>query len=466
MISLFCSCEKEKMSSSSNAILHFSSDTITFDTLLTTIGSPTRILRAINRSNENLVISSVRLAGGKQSDFRLNVNGDASNESYNVQIPAQDSIFIFVEALLGKNGGNIPLVTEDSIIFTINNIEQKVRILAWGQDFVMIKSNHIRTSVWNKDRPYLVYNEAFVDSGQTLTVEPGTTVYFHKNAGLKVKGTLKVLGTFGEPVEFKGDRLEPAFNDTPDQWNGVILYSGSHNNRINYAKIKNANIGLQVGTIEHSGYASLELSNTRIENMSWSGIWAMKSKILAYNCVISNVRYYNTALLLGGDYQFYHTTFANYYNKLSSGMRTTETLIVSNYLVDNNSGARYVGDLKEAIFGNCIITGNRINELSISMDKQGAANYLFDRSLIQISDTFKLAEPNRFIDIIRNVNPRFKNPYKGNFELDTLSIVKDYGKTNYAKTYPLDLKYDSRMSDDGPDLGAFERIEKKNSTKK
>jgi len=466
IISLFYACEKEKMNSSSNAILHFSSDTITFDTLFTSIGSPTRNLRVINQTNENVVISSVRLAGGKQSGFRLNVNGDASLESYNVQIPAQDSIFIFVEALLGKNGKNVPLVTEDSIIFLINNIEQKVRLLAWGQDFVMVKSEHIKTAVWNSDRPYLIYNEAIVDSGQTLTIGAGTTIYFHKYAGLKVKGTLKVLGTFEEPVEFKGDRLEQSFSDTPDQWNGIILYSGSHNNKINYAKIKNANIGLQVGTIEHTGFASLELSNTRIENMSWSGIWAMKSKILAYNCVISNVRYYNTALLLGGDYQFYHTTFANYYNKLSSGMRTTETLIVSNYLVDNKTGTRYVGDLKEATFGNCIITGNRVNELSISMDKQGMSNYLFDRSLVQISDTFKLAEANRFVDIIRNVNPRFKNPYKGNFELDTLSIVKDYGKANYSKAYPLDLKYDSRISDDGPDLGAFERIEKKNRAKK
>jgi hypothetical protein len=466
VLSLFYACEKEKMSSSTDAVLHFSSDTITFDTLFTSIGSPTRNLRVINRTNENVVISSVRLAGGKQSGFRLNVNGEASNDSYNVLIPAQDSIFIFIEAILEKTGKNSPLVTEDSIVFTIKNIEQKVRLMAWGQDFVLIKSEHIKTSVWTKDRPYLVYNEALVDSGQTLTIESGTTVYFHKNAGLKVKGILKALGTFNEPIEFKGDRLEPSFNDTPDQWNGIILYSGSHNNKINFAKIKNANIGLQVGTIEHSGFASVELSNTRIENMSWAGIWAMKSKILAYNCVISNIRYYNTALLLGGDYQFYHTTFANYYNKLSSGMRTTETLILSNYLVDNKTGVRYVGDLKEATFGNCIITGNRANELLISMDKQGGSNYLFDRNLIQISDTFKLVEPTHFVDNIRNVNPRFKNPYKGNFELDTLSIVKDYGKLNYAKLYPTDLKSDSRISDDGPDLGAFERIEKKNGIKK
>jgi hypothetical protein len=466
VIFLFYACEKEKLNSSSGVVLHFSADTITFDTLFTSIGSPTKNLRVINQTNENIVISSVRLAGGSHSDFRLNVNGDVTNETFSLQIPARDSIFIFIEATLGKTGKSSPLITEDSIIFRINNIEQKVRLMAWGQDFVLIKSDILKTSTWNNDRPYLVYNEALVDSGQTLNIEPGTTVYFHKNAGLKVKGTLKVNGTFEDPVEFRGDRLEPAFNDIPDQWNGIILYSGSHNNKINYAKIKNANIGLQVGTIEHSGYASVELSNTRIENMSWSGIWAMKSRILAYNCIISNVRYYNTALLLGGDYQFYHTTFANYYNNLSSGIRTTETLVISNYLVDINTGVRYVGDMKEAIFGNCIITGNRVNELLVSMDKKGESNYLFDRSLIQISDTFKITEPNRFVDIIRNVNPRFKGPYKGNFELDTLSILKDYGKFNYGKLYPTDLKNESRLNDDGPDPGAFERVEKKNGTKK
>ena len=100
------------------------------------------------------------------------------------------------------------------------------------------------------------------------------------------------MGTMEEPVEFKGDQVESSGNDSYERWNGIILFSGSHNNKIDYAIIKNANIGLQVGTIEHSGFASLVLSNSRIEDMSWSGIWAMKSKILAYNNVISNVRYW------------------------------------------------------------------------------------------------------------------------------------------------------------------------------
>jgi hypothetical protein len=459
LFTLFYSCEKEKENSSSDGTLHFSSSVITFDTLFTSIGSTTKNLRVINQSNENVIISSIKLAGGKESGFKLNINGEATNEATNIKIPARDSIYIFVEASLENNGKINPLVSEDSILFRINNIEQKVKLIAWGQDFNLIKSEVINTSSWTNDKPYLVYNYAYVDSGQVLTIEPGTTIYFHGKAGLFVKGTLIVKGTLDEPVEFKGDQPESA--NILDQWNGIVLFSGSHNNKIDHAIIKNANIGLQVGTIEHGGFASVTLTNTRIENMSWSGIWAMKSKILAYNCIISNVRYYNTALLLGGDYQFYNTTFANYYNNLSLGLRTTETLVVSNYLVDNKSGVRYVGDMKEATFGNCIITGNRANELLVSMDKRGDANYLFDRCLIQVADTFKFKEPNRFNEILRNVNPRFKNPYKGNFELDTLSIAKDFGKPSYGKLYPFDIKDECRILDAGPDLGAYERIEKK-----
>ena len=103
-----------------------------------------------------------------------------------------------------------------------------------------------------------------------------------------------------------------------------------------------------------------------------------------------------------------------------------------------------------------------MNELMISMDAKGGSNYLFDRSLIQVSDTFRIAEADHFKGVIRNVNPRFKSPYNSNFELDTLSIAKDYGKSEYAKWYPADLKNESRISDEGPDLGAYERIEKKN----
>ncbi len=461
-LSLLGGCQKERESVPNGRLLAFSSDTIAFDTLFTSIGSPTKNLRVVNSGNDRIVVSSIRLAGGNNSGFSLNINGEATNEVFNVEIPAHDSIFIFVEANLYKGDNRQKMVAEDSIIFQVNNREQKVRLLAWGKDYKLINAEMLRTTTWTKEKPYLVYNYAFVDSCQVLTIEPGCTIYFHKNAGLFIKGTLIVKGTLAEPVVFKGDRLENGYLNLPGQWNGITLLSGSHNNFIDHSIIKNANIGLQVGNIEKSGFASVELTNTRIENMSWSGIWAMKSKILAYNCVIANVGYYNTALLLGGDYQFYHTTFANFYANMPGNVRSTETVTISNYLDNSKKGAKYVGDLNQAIFGNCIISGSNPDELRISIDKQGKGNYLFDHCLIQISDTYKLPDPNRFIGLIRNKSPRFINPQKGIYELDTLSVAKDCGKNGYDKIVPFDLKGIDRDKDAGPDLGAFERVEKKN----
>ena len=461
MFSIFGSCQKEGESDSNGKLLSFSTDILAFDTIFNRIGSPTKNLRVFNASSDPIIISSIRLAGGQSSGFRLNINGEASNEVFNIEIPARDSIFVFVEATLNKIGNQQLMVAEDSILFRVSGREQKVKLLAWGQEYKLIRAEMLKTTTWTKEKPYLVYNYAFVDSCQTLTIEPGCTVYFHKNAGLFIKGTLIVKGTNSEPVVFKGDRLESSYANVPDQWNGITLLSGSHNNYINHSIIRNANIGLQVGNIEKEGYASVELANTRIENMSWSGIWAMKSKILAYNCLIANVGYYNTALLLGGDYQFYHTTFANFNTDVRSTLRNTETLTISNYLVNSSDGTKFIGDLNQAIFGNCIISGFNHDELKISMDKQGKDKYLFDHCLIQISDTFKLPDPSRFINLQRNLSPRFIDPLKGNYELDTLSVAKDQGKRSYAGSYPLDFKGAERNNDAGPDLGAFERIEKK-----
>ena len=154
---LFASCEKENINSSSDALLRFSTDTVAFDTIFTSIGSPTHNVRVINPTNSTLIISSIRLAGGNKSGFRLNVNGEVANDVSDVEIPPNDSIFIFVEVTLGENGGNIPMVAEDSIVFNVNGVVQDVNLIAWGQDFKRINSKVLETSTWTNEKPYLIY---------------------------------------------------------------------------------------------------------------------------------------------------------------------------------------------------------------------------------------------------------------------------------------------------------------------
>jgi len=466
LVSLF-SCEDEGYMNSPDAQIQFSNDTITFDTIFTTIGSTTQHLRVYNPYDENILISRIRVAGGDFSNFRLNVNGESTNEAYEIEVPARDSIFIFVEVTIDPTGQNLPMVVQDSIEFTTNSNIQNIKLVAYGQDFKLIKGETIETTTWTSDKPYLVYDYAFVDSLSTLTIEPGTRIHFHKGAGMYVKGTVKAEGTFQEPIRFLSDRLEDNYKNIPDQWNGIILFSGSHDNVFNYTNIKNANIGLQVGTIEEEGFASLQLSNARIENMAYAGLFALKSKITGYNNLIANCGFYAAALLVGGEYEFYHTTIANFWGNYSSRSRSTSSLVLSNVLVvqqADGSKVTHTGDLQKAFFGNSIIYGNNAKEIELGNNMENVFNYEFDHCIIQVPDTFNISNNDNFKSVWKGANykPNFVDPFEEyDYSLDTLSAAKDIGKEEYAEKFPLDIMNKDRTGEDGPDLGAFERIEKK-----
>ena len=452
---------------SRDAQLLFSSDTIMFDTIFTSIGSTTQHFTVHNPYDENILISRIKLAGGDISSFRLNINGEVENEVYEVEVPAHDSIYIFVEVTIDPNGQNLPMVVQDSIEFTTNANIQDIKLVAYGQDFILVKGETIETKTWTSEKPYLVYDFAYVDSTSVLTIEPGAKVFFHKGAGLYVKGKIVADGTFQEQINFLPDRLEDSYKNIPDQWNGIILFSGSHNNIFNFCNIKNANIGLQVGTLEHEGFASTRVTNTRIENMAYAGVFALKSKIYAFNDVIANCGFYAVALLIGGEYEFYHTTIANYWGNYSTKARSTSSLTITNVLIyEDSNGAKttFVGDLAKATFGNSIVYGNNLLEVELVKNNEKEFNYLFENCIIQVPDTFNTSNKEHFINVWKGeeYDPLFIDPYVDyNYALDTLSPAKDVGKLEYAVQFPLDIMNKDRNSDDGPDLGAFERIEKK-----
>ena len=460
------SCEDEKYLSSSDAKLLFSVDTVMFDTVFTTIGSTTQHLKIYNPFDQKILISSVKLAKGETSNFRLNINGISANEVQNLEIAPFDSMYIFVEVTVDPSGQNLPLVVKDSIEFITNSNPQHVDLVAWGQDFKLIKRQILKSTTWTNDKPYLVYNYAFVDSNATLTIEPGTKIYFHKDAGLYVKGKVLAKGTVENPICFYGDRLEDVYANVPDQWNGVLLYSGSKNNEFSNVEIKNANIGLQVGNIENEGFATVKLTNTKIQNMAYAGIFALKSDIVANNCLVTNCGFYAVALLVGGNYEFNHSTIANYWGGYGFKARSTPAVLISNILSVSKDKPDYIGDIAKADFNNSIIAGNAIdgNELFLKGNSEALFNYKFDRCILQVADTFKTSNADHFINVIRGKgsDPKFVDPYKKmNFELDTLSSAKDAAKLTISKLFPLDLKGRDRLIDKGPDIGALERQEKK-----
>lgn len=147
--------------------LSFSTDTLAFDTIFSTIGSTTRQFMIYNKNSEPLSIESIMLASGEATGFRMNVDGRKGSSFNNVGILANDSMYVFVEVTVDPNGGNQPLLIQDSVLFTVNGIRQSVLLEAYGQDVNLYKGGVTITkdSILTANRPYLIYDSLVIAKG-------------------------------------------------------------------------------------------------------------------------------------------------------------------------------------------------------------------------------------------------------------------------------------------------------------
>jgi len=450
-------CQKERILTGVDIQLSFSVDTLMFDTVFTSIGTVTREFKVYNTHSGDVMIHSIRIANASGSGFRLNADGRQGPVIENLIIGAHDSIYIFVEATIDPLNQNSPMVIQDSIVFITNGNIQDVDLLAWGQDVHLINGAIISSQTWANDKPYLVYNSMLVDTNQVLNVDPGVTIYFHRGSTCYISGTLRVNGTLEQPVTFTGDRLERLYKDIPGQWGGLYFLNGSTANFMRHALITNATTGIHLGNF----YATdpppdLVIENTIVQHMTFAALSSIGATIDAHNCVFADCGYFTSYLTTGGSYGFTHCTFANYWNW---SQRISPTLLLTNYYNFNDT-ALFTGDLVRADFGNCIIHGNRENEVGLNaLDGAGDFKYFFDHCLLKADTNLQTDDPLFFNNPFLNADPGFISIYDFIFELDTLAFSKDRGSESIANTVPFDLLEQSRLNDDGPDLGAYERIE-------
>ena len=452
----FYSCNKEHFITSPDVQLGFSTDTLFFDTIFTTIGSTTRSFTVHNPYNKPLKIESVRLGKGLDSPFRLNVDGVPGNEVHDLEIQGHDSMYVFVEVTIDPLGNSMPLLIQDSVVFLVNNREQDVDLVAWGQDVHLIDGEIIKAQTWENDKPYLIIHSMMVDTGQTLLIKPGVRIYSHFNSTIYISGTLIVKGTLDEPVIFTGDRLEKMYEDIPGQWSGIYFLNGSKHNEIENATIRNGIYGVHLGNFySHDSFPDLHISNTIIQHMNFAGISSVGARIRAENCVIADCGFYGLSLTTGGDYRFIHCTVANYWDWSN---RTGISLLLTNYY-NLNDTALFTGDLVRADFENMIIYGNQESEVALSsISKEVGFRYYFDHCLLKVKNPEENPDT-AFHNVFFNMDPGFVSTDDYDFQLDSLAFARDKGDLQIAMAVPLDILGHDRTADGHPDLGAYERID-------
>lgn len=477
------SCERDEITRDSSAKIDFSQDTVSFDTVFSTIGSATKKLMIYNKNEQAIEISNIRLFGGNTSAFKINIDGVSGSEVSNVRIEAKDSAYVFVQVYVDPTNINSPVLLEDSLELLSNGNRFTIKFRALGQDVHLLKGDSVRISSntnWINDKPYLIWGNLFIDSFKTLTIEQGVTIYLHSKTWIIADGTIKINGTKEQMVTFRGDRRDNAnfappipYDKIPGQWGQIWLRNSSKANVFNYAFIRNAEFGLIVGNIKDpdkpdNGQAEIELYNCRLENFSICALYGNGGKVKAVNSIFANSGYFNFSTSTGGNYEFYHCTFANYQaigEKKGIGILLRNYVEVPDDSIENKK-VTFTGDLEKAYFGNCIIYGDIENQLVFVPNKENKMEYMFDHCLIRgntdklnISDEKHYIKPKVSKEIVTIFAKTDKDKYIYDWNLVRKSLARDYGNPEISAQALYDYNNNYRLNDEIPDLGAFEYIE-------
>jgi hypothetical protein len=459
LISFLCalfiiSCKKDSFTTSPDAKISFSADTIQFDTVFATTATITQSFKIINLNGQKLTLSTIRLAGGQKSPFKININGAPVTQSNNVVLEANDSLYVFVTVYVDPSGNNLPFVLQDSIEIDYNGNQSWVQLQAWGQNAHFLKNTEIsKNTVWPNDLPYVILGGLLIDSATTLTIQPGCRIYFHANAPMLVNGTLQVLGQKYDStrVSFQSDRLDKPYSGFPGSWPGIVFQASSVDNLMQYTSIKNAYQAIVVAEPSANNNPKLSLKECVIDNAYSAGILGIHTSIYAENCLISNCGS-NIVLSNGGSYQFLLCTVVGYSNTYV--LHDEPVLTIANYPLTGISS----GDANlNSQFSNCIFWGeggNVDDEVQLasqgdSLFSAGFANCIWkSQNFPSLADTSKI-----FI----NQDPDFQL-------IDNSKLLYDFRLKAGSPAIDKGLDLGITIDLDGnprpvnlPDLGAYEK---------
>ena len=416
------SCRKDLETSSDPSLqLSFSNDTVFFDTVFTTIGTTTKRLKIYNRAKNAVNISKIDLVEQTAfASYRLNVDGIAGNHLRDIEIPANDSIFAFVEVTVNTNASNIPFIISDSIMFETNGNRQKVDVVAYGENANFYRDSVLTGNIrFTNDKPYVIFGGILIDTLSKLTIDPGCRIYLHKDAIILAKGTIEVNGTKNDSVTFQGDRREQQYYNEPGQWSGIQFLPGSVNNLINYACIKGSVFGVIAGTLPLYGITpEVKITNSIIKYSQVTGIFGIAAKLKSYNNLIFACGQYGVFTQFGGEYDFIHNTIALTNFDMN---RDNPAVLFTDYVKANNV---FVGNNLVLNFRNNIVTGTGDDEYYIDSKHTTPAQTSTEYNMLKTKQNWSNTN-------LRNLNPQFVDPslslinnYTENYRLKSSSALK------------------------------------------
>lgn len=468
ILGLLSSCDdNDSFSTSQNDFLTFSSDTISMDTVFSTVPTPTYSFWVYNKSGDGIRISQARLQRGNQTGFRVNVDGFYLDNNHgslvsDVEVRKGDSIRVFVELTSAFNGSDVPQLVEDNLLFRLESgNELLVNLRAWSWDAVLLDSLRVSSATTlDSDKPLVIRHSIVVDSSAVLTINSPAKLFFGSGAGIDVYGTLMVNPNNNGPVVMRGDRTDRMFPYLPydrvsGQWSGIRFHSSSTGNVIRNADIHSCDHAIVCDSAAYdSTTVRLYMENSIVHNCNGAGVKAFNSNISIINCQITNTLG-DCLAVYGGSAFVVYTTLAQFY-PFSADRGAA--------LSFRNTHDSYNYPLHMVECYNTLVTGYADDVImGESGDSTVAFNYYFRNCLLR---TPVVEDSLRFVSVkweAADDSIQGKNHFKlidednlvYDFHLDSLSTARQRAFT--VPSLPYDRDGVTRHSET-PDIGCYEYV--------
>lgn len=464
-------CRENTLSDDPTLCLSFSVDSVSFDTVFTSIGSSTQRVMVYNRNRNAIKISSISFR-----DHRFNINLDGENDLtrlHDIQINGGDSLYLFIRVTIDPQADDSPVLVTDTIWFMVNGNRQGLPLEAYGQNVWVIRSRNGRTDCPNGidfdgTRPYLIYDTIVATD---VTIAKGMTLYMHNTASIYILGNFNAQGTLAEPIQIRGDRTDKLFEHVPyshasGQWGGIFLQnegSSCATYNLNYVDILSGNIGLYSYSTNKNQSAKLTLQNSRIHNHAIYGLVLQNTDAIVTNTEISNCASY-CVYVAGGEQVFVHNTIASYFDWPSSNLNLHNVSAddVAAIYIDNLS--KQWSETKLSIF-NCIVTGARKNNIVLATPLSEyyaghiSHNYIKGDTLSAVNchDNIYAQDSDR---IFMNTQYMYKEYNYYNFHLDSLSVALGIGDSIIMEQYATEDRQGTSRTGCPIDAGCYQRSKK------
>ena len=256
-------------------------------------------------------------------------------------------------------------------------------------------------------------------------------------------------------VTFRGVRLDKditgtPYDDFPGQYAGIFFLRNSVGN-INYLSMRNSAYGINVGNIKTtddpvadvntllgmnlSNAAKLTITNSKIYNNAFYGIFGFDGYIRGENLLVYNCGKNVLSLIAGGDYEFTNCTF---YTRGSSYISHTKDPVfyMNNFFVFDISRDPFMPDVSKGLLTNCIVYGTLEEE--IVRDTIAANPNNIDLSFAYCDVKTKRDVTSFIFNTCKKEDPLFVDVFKNDYHLKNSSPCVDFSDPSKFTSLDID----------------------------